>query len=163
ERRRKKQRVGAVLLSLACLSMGSTAWAAATGRLPAVWRLVAGAFQHESREASPAIAPRATTRPISVPPVAIAPPPAVVPPTAPPLPAPDKEKAVRAGAQRPRRPAPTVPAATVPAQAQAQAQASDPQDTLFKAAYHAHFVARDPSAALDGWDRYLATAPDGRY
>jgi hypothetical protein len=158
ERRRRKQRIGAALLSLACVSMGSTAWAAATGRLPAVWRLVTGAFQRDTHETAPPIATHGTARP-TPPPIApaptIAPSPMMVAPAAPATRAP-REKAVRAEIRRPQSPAPTAPvAAPVPAR--------DPQDTLFKAAYQAHFVARDPSAALDGWDRYLAAAPDGRY
>jgi hypothetical protein len=37
------------------------------------------------------------------------------------------------------------------------------EDDLFKAAYRDHFLVRDPRAALDGWNAYLAFAPDGRF
>ena len=37
-------------------------------------------------------------------------------------------------------------------------------DALYRAAHDAHFVRRDPAAALAGWDRYLAAAgPGGRF
>jgi hypothetical protein len=37
------------------------------------------------------------------------------------------------------------------------------EERLFRAAYRAHFVARDPQLALLRWDAYLRLAPDGRY
>lgn len=37
-------------------------------------------------------------------------------------------------------------------------------DALYREAHEAHFVRRDPQAALDAWDRYLAAAgPNGRF
>ncbi len=36
------------------------------------------------------------------------------------------------------------------------------EDALYEAAHRAHFVDRDPEAALRGWDAYLRAAPNGR-
>jgi hypothetical protein len=36
-------------------------------------------------------------------------------------------------------------------------------DALYAAAHRAHFVDRDPAAALRAWDTYLAVAPSGPF
>ncbi|MGK3993163.1 hypothetical protein [Sorangium sp. So ce1024] len=113
----------------------------------------------------------------------IAPPSPLLAPTAP-LPAPQLgPTAPTEAAPSPRR-APVVavapparsavaPSAAGPAKA-AQPSADDPQaiqrppaepdaDALYQAAHRAHFVDRDPSAALAAWNAYLAAAPRGRF
>ncbi|WP_437302077.1 tetratricopeptide repeat protein [Sorangium sp. So ce388] len=65
------------------------------------------------------------------------------------------------------------PSAASPSPA-ARPQANDPQavqrppagpdtDALYQTAHRAHFVERNPSAALGAWDAYLAAAPRGRF
>ena len=43
------------------------------------------------------------------------------------------------------------------------ASAPDPHAPLFAEAHRLHFIDRDPARALAAWDRYLATAPNGRF
>ncbi len=37
------------------------------------------------------------------------------------------------------------------------------EESMYEAAHRAHFVTRDPAAALRGWDEYLAEYPAGRF
>jgi hypothetical protein len=46
---------------------------------------------------------------------------------------------------------------------QAKLPVSIREQALYVAAHGAHFVDRDPDAALRGWDAYLADYPDGRF
>ncbi len=39
----------------------------------------------------------------------------------------------------------------------------DPHAALFEEAHRLHFIDRDPARALAAWDRYLVTAPNGRF
>ncbi len=41
-------------------------------------------------------------------------------------------------------------------------QTVDPEESAYARAHQAHFVDRDPSAALVAWDRYLEDYPNGR-
>src|SRR5262249_36964098 len=41
--------------------------------------------------------------------------------------------------------------------------AGDEDSRLYAVAHQAHFVARDPDAALRAWDAYLAAYPAGRF
>jgi hypothetical protein len=70
----------------------------------------------------------------------------------------------------PRTPAPppvVVPVA-VPVASAAPAASSPPPppvdgEALYRAAHHAHFVDKNPGAALAAWNAYLAAAPRGRF
>ena len=52
---------------------------------------------------------------------------------------------------------------TPPAVAGDEPSPADSETLAFRDAHRAHFEARDFRAALDGWDRYLAEHPGGRY
>ncbi|WP_437917324.1 hypothetical protein WME73_25145 [Sorangium sp. So ce302] len=60
-----------------------------------------------------------------------------------------------------------LPTAPRPAAADPQAIERSPAgpdaDALYQAAHRAHFVERNPAAALDAWNAYLAAAPHGRF
>ncbi|WP_437629458.1 tetratricopeptide repeat protein [Sorangium sp. So ce854] len=96
-------------------------------------------------------------------------------PTAPPLAptAPPPRRAPVVAVAPPARAPSIAPSAAGPAKA-SQPPASDPQaiqrpptgpdaDALYQAAHRAHFVDRNPSAALAAWNEYLAAAPRGRF
>ena len=57
---------------------------------------------------------------------------------------------------------PTTPRGTAPAPESSDA-VEDPDLALYRAAHRAHFVTRDPRAALAAWDRYLAEHPQGTF
>jgi hypothetical protein len=57
----------------------------------------------------------------------------------------------------------TASAATVGSAPAASSPADDADLALYRVAHEAHFVARDPSAALAAWDQYLAAQPQGRF
>ncbi|WP_437774144.1 tetratricopeptide repeat protein [Sorangium sp. So ce1097] len=97
-------------------------------------------------------------------------PPAPLP--APPL-APTAPPPRRVAVAPPARAPSIAPSAAGPAEA-SQPPAGDPQaiqrppagpdaDALYQAAHRAHFVDRNPSAALAAWNEYLAAAPRGRF
>ena len=49
------------------------------------------------------------------------------------------------------------------ARTQALPPESDPTLALYREAHRLHFSAHDPARALAAWDRYLASAPNGRF
>lgn len=158
--RRKRRRMAAVvLLPIAAAFALSTAWAAATGRLPHWLSLLRG----QDDRAQVAVGSGH-----GLPPSAVAPPAASV--TGTPDAGPDEDAA-------PVEPVASAPSASVPAIAVARARAvpreapstsstaagaASEEEQLFAAAQHQHFVARDPQAALRAWDAYLAAYPRGR-
>ncbi|WP_437751333.1 tetratricopeptide repeat protein [Sorangium sp. So ce1389] len=102
----------------------------------------------------------------------LAPPAPLAPPAAPSESAPAPRRVAVAPAPQAARPA-VSPSAASPSPA-ARPQANEPQavqrppagpdaDALYQAAHRAHFVERNPSAALGAWDAYLAAAPRGRF
>jgi hypothetical protein len=63
-------------------------------------------------------------------------------------------------------PAPASSPVPAPASSPVPAAASDPPDSdlaLYAAAHRAHFIDRDPAAALRAWDAYLDAQPYGRF
>jgi hypothetical protein len=60
-------------------------------------------------------------------------------------------------------PAPAAAAPAIEPAAEPPAKAEPDPDALYRAAHQAHFVAHDASAALAGWNAYLAAAPRGRF
>jgi hypothetical protein len=149
-----------ILLPIAATLVGSAAWAAGTGRLrPTIAAIEHAVFErHEEERAPPRVAsppplpaPRVNPAPSDVAPPSSAPPTVAVP-------VPSSSTALAAPVPAPRTPAPSAPAAT--ATVATPPRQTDP-DALYRSAHDAHFVRRDPAAALDGWDRYLAVAPNG--
>jgi hypothetical protein len=85
------------------------------------------------------------------------------PPVAPPSAAPPPGPVVAPAASRPA-PTPKRRAAGAPTPPAAPSVApADPAEELYRVAHRAHFVDRDPAAALAAWDRYLAAAPRSRF
>jgi len=164
-RARARRRWVLLVMPLAAALFVSTAWAAATGRLPR-WRDLAtdpappATPREELPEPRPvgsAVAPPAEPAP----PVAAesaaavadaAPPPAALSSAVPPPP----QKAV------PASPATATVTAAPPSTALAS-QPSTEEQSLYATAHEAHFVAHDSATALRGWDAYLAAHPDGRF
>ncbi len=166
-RRKRRRSVVLVLVPLAAAFVMSSAWAAVTGRvpdlaallrraLPAATRPVVAGPPGPSRDAKKEVAaPVASTL---VAPVASAP--QITPvasveaaPRDPVAPGESPVSARRALSSR---------EASRPRQAAADA-ATDVEESLYADAHRAHFVTRDPVAALRGWDAYLRTYPDGRF
>ncbi|WP_437519832.1 hypothetical protein WME79_25225 [Sorangium sp. So ce726] len=98
--------------------------------------------------------------PIAEPPIAPAPPRAQVLAVAPVRSASRPVAAVAPSAAR--QPTAPRPAAGDP-QAVGRPPAGPDADALYQAAHRAHFVERNPTAALDAWNAYLAAAPRGRF
>lgn len=146
-------------IPLAAIFLGSTAWAAATGRLPEVWQAITQFTTGDTQRpgpTSPAPQPRAPkSSPGSR--VAEAPPPA---------PARSEPEAVEP-APEPEVVAPPAPIRaperTAPAPSPKATPAPDPTDALFRTAHRLHFTERDSARALAAWDAYLSAAPRGRF
>ncbi|MRG98389.1 tetratricopeptide repeat protein [Polyangium spumosum] len=188
-RRARKLAAIRVFVPIAAVLVGSVAWASATHRLPSVWYelkhdLGLERGEEEAAELSSSPPPAAAPAPKNGPPaeapapeeapVAEADEPEAEPPSEPRAAAPPQD----VGA--PKVAAQTVVAPTIteapsaktderaaepeaPAVAAAQAPRVDPDDALYRAAHQAHFVTRDPAAALSAWDAYLRAAPRGRF
>lgn len=162
--RRKRRRVAAVvLLPVAAAFALSTAWAAATGRLPHWLSLLRGKDEQAQVGTSGARA---------LPPPALAPPAASTASTAADA-GPEDDAAVEPGtsaasaAPISSAPAPSVRGRAVSRDAPttsstAAATAVSEEEQLFAAAQHQHFVVHDPQAALRAWDAYLTAYPKGR-
>ncbi|HSO35477.1 MAG TPA: hypothetical protein VLT33_23270 [Labilithrix sp.] len=168
QRARARRRWGLLVMPLAAALFVSTAWAAATGRLPR-WidlatdhappatpreelpapRPVGSAASPPAEPASPAAAESAAAVAAAAPPAA--PSSAITPPSPPQKPVPASTATVTAR-----------PASTAIASARAPEPSTEEQ-SLYATAHEAHFVARDSASALRGWDAYLAAHPDGRF
>lgn len=185
---RRARRLAAirVLLPLAAVLLGSVAWASATHRLPARWYELAEQLGLTARN-EPAEPPALAPAPREAPPALAAPTLsgvdpaaaeviAAAPKAAPPSPAEPRGAPALRKKEEPRAqhassttpsaaPAGAAPATT--AQASSEAAAPAPFDAaahaLYEAAHRAHFVDRNPRAALSAWNAYLAAAPRGRF
>jgi hypothetical protein len=143
-----------IIVPLAAVLIGSSAWGAATGRLPSV--AAALGFQR----AQP-VAPAQPTADAS-PAVAIAE--AAAPAVSVGEPARDEELTAATSAPvrvevpkaERRLQTPSIAASTRPADV-------DPDYDLYLAAHRLHFVDHAPQAALNAWDDYLRAAPRGRF
>jgi len=156
----------AVLVPLAAVLIGSTAWGAASGKLPealrSAVRLVIGSPELAPAEPAPVVARRAA-------------PPTSAPAEPQPLPfdpaALEEEPGDRDGEptleERAPVPAPSARAVRAVPRPSARRALLDPEGSAAYAAYRrahdAHFVAQDAAAALSGWDEYLSVAPGGRF
>ncbi|AUX23717.1 hypothetical protein SOCEGT47_042470 [Sorangium cellulosum] len=108
---------------------------------------------------APPEAPLQTEAPAPAPPAPSAPPVSARAPRRAAVP-PPSPAARAAPDEADRSPAP--PPADAP-QAAPAAPAGPDAHALYQAAHRAHFVDRDPAAALAAWDTYLAAAPRGRF
>jgi hypothetical protein len=134
-----------IVMPMAASFVVFAAWASASGRL-SEW---VGLRTHEDDE-------RATHSPHA--PAAPSPPLSSRSAPSPSTPPPLEEPAPPAASDA----APSPPASSVK-KAVAPPPAAD-SDALYRDAHDAHFVRRDPAAALAAWDRYLAAAgPSGRF
>lgn len=158
-RRRRGARLS-FAIPLAAIFLGSTAWAAATGRLPQVWQAITELTTLNTpapAPTSPAPAPRAPKAPARLRVAEVAPTPtpdpsaALVEEPAPEIRDAPLERPVRATTPTPA-PAPKSTTA-----------APDPTDALFRTAHRVHFVERDSERALAAWEAYLKAAPRGRF
>jgi hypothetical protein len=149
-------------LPLAAALALSSAWAASGGRLGTSW-LAARAVVTANGEAP--VAPRLGVGAAgdSIPAIVAAPP--STPDTSPPVvtvedlpaaPAPGSVGGVLPDS--PPRPRRTTLSARAPA---ARAPPAAETDDLYAVAHRAHFVDRNPAAALAAWDAYLRAAPSG--
>jgi hypothetical protein len=154
--RRRRRVFAAVWVPLAAVLVVSSAWAAVTGRMPRLVAWLEGT-PHETMRvtgiptgagsasdataATPTEAPTITATPTEAPTITATP----------------AMKAIRS-------PTPVAPssASTTRASVPASAEA-DVEEALYAGAHHAHFVARDPAAALRAWDDYLVAYPAGRF
>lgn len=190
-RRNRRLTAIRVFVPIAAVLIGSVAWASATHRLPSVWYEMTSKLGFGDGEArAPEITEPPSAHPVGpkARPVVmgdeepIASPEPVneeipaKPESAPPEP--EKQVAVkteapvsthvRAAESAPSpvpQPAPIADAvaSTVVPAAPTSAPVDPDAHALYQAAHQAHFVTRNPSAALSAWDAYLAAAPRGRF
>lgn len=158
ERSRHRRRAAFVVMPLAAALIASTAWGAVTGRLPRWIDMATG------RAAPTATTLGAPPEPRAVP---LADPRSVLPAAAA-----DREPDTSIPTIEPpsigtTKPIPTSIATSVPTStAFASARTPAPstrEQSLYATAHQAHFVDRDPAAALRAWDAYLVAHPDGRF
>lgn len=134
---KRRTRLAFILPLAACLAAG-TAWAGATGKLPAVFHALSEAVSFSPPPKAPAEKPKT---------VVLAKPAPVVVESAP-APPPVVEAA----------PPPSKPA-VMPS---SSASFKDTDGDLYRLAHEAHFSAHDYARALSAWDAYLRAAPTGR-
>jgi hypothetical protein len=181
-RRHRERRLFALRASvvLVAAALGSTAWAAATGRLPGLRALTqivsvrAGGTDQakaaEDRSTRQLVVDRAVPKVDE----------AQAPPREPPAeassePTPSPRAGVDRAASADRPPAREPPVAPGPASREAAPERPEPPsastagdadaaaDALYARAHALHFQARDHAAALSAWEAYLRSAPRGRF
>jgi TolA-binding protein len=135
---KRRTRLAFILPLAACLAAG-TAWAGATGKLPAVFHALSQAVSFSPPPKAPVEKPKT---------VVVAKPAPVVVATPEPEPAPVVETVLP-----PSKPA-VAPSSS--------ASFKDTDGDLYRLAHEAHFSAHDYARALSGWDAYLRAAPRGR-
>jgi hypothetical protein len=141
ERRKRRLELLKFILPIAAVLIASTSWAATSGKL----RRVADVLRLREPAAAPsAPAPAVATAKVRRAAASAAAAAVDVPP------APPQEEEAPAVARAPTS-APNV------------GDEADRAQALYAAAHRAHFVDRSWSAALVGWDRYLAAASRGRF
>ncbi|MBI5538021.1 MAG: hypothetical protein HY898_35195 [Deltaproteobacteria bacterium] len=142
--RRRTRRLWMAALPLAAALAVSTAWAGATGRLPAVWQAVKSLGEPvpaAHRDTGPAAA--ALARAIASSPAASS----------------DTEPAA---APEPSVPVVSSPSAPAPS-ASVHEDAGDADHAAYLVAHRTHFGGGDPAASLQAWDGYLRAFPSGRF
>ncbi len=147
-----------VVAPLAAVLVVSTAFAAATGRLPRVIAVLAEVARGEADRDHAREAPsHATSAPPTSPVASLA---STAPASPPPQPPPSS--------MTPSAPPPAKKIASASSTAIAIAAApprdvADPEETAYRAAHTEHFVNHNDVEALRGWDAYLAAYPSGRF
>ena len=147
ERRRSTKL--AFLLPVAAVLVGSTAWGAATGRLPTRFSPPPPASLERPAERAAALVKSAPQRARAA--QQVAPAAERSAPEAPPAAAPTPA------------PAPKVTPAPAPERVAVKPAAADPGHELYRVAHAKHFAQGDAAGALGAWDAYLAAAPRGRF
>jgi len=163
-RARRRRRL-LVLLPIAATFLAGSVFGASGGRGAALVARVSEALGIAPAEESVSPPPRASRRsapiraeqaaPATSAPIAIAAPE--------PIAAPASETSARASPIRSADPIPVLRRPATTAAPAPQARTADPDDALYREAHRVHFVVHDPAGALVAWDRYLATAPTGRF
>ena len=165
EDRVKRRTRWAFLIPIAATFVAASAFGAATGTAHRAFEVVVQALGiHRPSAPAPTAAaarasgaPRATAAPLPLPPVETA---APRDSEVPPVPTATEPVPAPAVAVAPAGPK-AQPATTTPPEAAPTASAPDPTFELYKSAHQAHFVDREWSRALAGWDAYLKAAPRG--
>jgi hypothetical protein len=155
--RRRRHRVLFVVMPLAAAFFASVAWGAATGRLSRWVEMMTGRP-----------APQQTTEPMAHAGAAgspLAPDPSPSVPTAS---SPTTEATPRAPAGSATSSPSAVSAMSAPTRPTNASPSPTPsafadEQSLYAGAHAAHFVDRNPAAALRGWNAYLAAYPNGRF
>jgi type IV secretory pathway VirB10-like protein len=148
---KRRTRLAFVLPIAACLAAG-TAWAGATGKLPAVFHAITEAVSFTPRPSEPLVKSVPVVKKAAS---AVAP--------APPPPAPSAEPvAPEPEPSRPTKVEPSNPSKAAPAPSTSGAF-SDRDGDLYRLAHEAHFAGHDYARALPAWEAYLRAAPSGRF
>lgn len=149
---KRRTRLAFILPIAACLAAG-TAWGAATGRLPAVFRAVGQLVGYSSKPSAP------KTEEHRAPVAAKGPSVAETQVPSPPLDVPAEPVAVATPEPLKLAPAPSARVSAVPS---SSAAFQDADGDLYRLAHEAHFASHDYARALAGWNAYLQAAPGGR-
>lgn len=152
---RRRRRALWALMPLAAAFIASAAWGAVTGRLP-LWLHLGGGNQVAAQAIIQATAGREPHESDSAPVGATLPPSAAMAEASPAL-SPMAPSVAESQAPPPSmvsQPSPHAPPSL---------PLSTGEESLYRKAHTAHFVEGDPSAALRGWDAYLAAYPEGRF
>jgi hypothetical protein len=142
--KRRRTRLFYVAFPIAAVLVGTTAWAASTGRLRALW---------PASKQDPPVAVAPPPPHVEPPPPHYAPPPPHYAPPPPPEPEPPPVEAPKS-APVPRPP--VAPSAPVE-------DASSTDLALYQVAHKLHFNDKNYAAAIGAWDEYLRGSPSGAF
>ncbi len=163
QRQRKKARRTFIAIPLAALAIGSVAMAATRGHIAEPvrkWVAQVTGVETAVRKSKPVVG-RGEPSVLPIPSVQPEPPVTLEPPQASSAPialAPEPEPAP-AASSGPSRPVASNERAE---QAAADSQVTEAEFQRYRLAHDAHFIKKDPAAALALWNDYLAYAPSGR-
>jgi len=152
---KRRTRLAFILPIAACLAAG-TAWGAATGRLPAVFRAMGQLVGYSSKPSEPKTEAKSAA---TTPKVARASDAPVPPSPRDERDEPDEHLAVATPEPLKLQPTPSAKPSAAPS---SSASFQDADGDLYRLAHEAHFSSHDYARALAGWDAYLQAAPRGR-
>ena len=170
QKRRRRATKAVMIVPLAAILLGGSAWAATTGKLPAVvyrFAEVVGIASPAPEGDEPRRGGGGTGRaaPGAVNPTAVDP--ADIEASSEPEPEPEAVEIPDEPEPEPAKPAPRLLAS---AQASPVVKASPSTDAesakayeLYRKAHHLHFEQHNAAAALSAWNEYLREAPGGRF